>query len=59
MAMSAHWHKVVPNRKFWYAKDFVKSPKVVHDAGETQPGSSDGLSNLPMFYDVPTITSKL
>ena len=50
----------------WHAKDFVMSPKVDPNAGETQLGSYDGLQCahespdvFTEFYDVLIITSKL
>ena len=33
----------VPSGIFWHGKDFAMSPEVDPDAGETQPGSCDGL----------------
>ena len=46
--VDARWtHEYVPSaapsRIFGHAKDFAMSPNVDPDAGETQPGSCDGL----------------
>ena len=63
-------HKYVPlpaaSGIFWHAKDCPMSPEVDADAGETQPGSYDGIrcahecpDVFMMFYNILTITSKV
>ena len=43
----------------WHAKDFAKTPEADADAGETQPGSYDGLGCPHEWSDVFTISSEL
>ena len=62
-------HKYIPlaapSGICWHTKDFVMSPKVDLDTGETQLGSFDGLQfghespdDFTMFYNILTVNSE-